>query len=159
MRPDPDKPYYTAYDKRYRSVYSQGAEYWTANPEELAVVERDVCRFLSEAKVQPGAQVIEFGCGEGFIGELVAGMGYSYTGVDIAESAITKARPRLARFGDRVHLFVADILALSTLSSASFDAGLDVSTVHMLVVDADRRRYLREARRLLKPDAPMLFCR
>ena len=159
MRPDPGKPYYTAYDKRYRVVYAQGVEHWTAHPEELAVVESDVRRFLSEANVQPGARLIEFGCGEGFVGALDAGMGYPYTGVDIAESAIEKARTRLARFSDRVRLHVADILNLSSFSSASFDAGLDVSCLHMLVVDADWQRYLREACRVLKPGAPMLFCR
>lgn len=158
MRPDPGKAYYTAYDKRYRAVYAQGVEYWSAFPEESAAVKRDVRRFLSEANVQPGARVIEFGCGEGFVGALVAGMGYSYTGVDIAESAIAKARARLAEFGDRVRLHVADILNRAAFSDASFDAGLDVSCLHMLVVDADRRRYLREAHRLLKPGAPMLFC-
>jgi ubiquinone/menaquinone biosynthesis C-methylase UbiE len=159
MRPEPGKPYYTAYDKRYRAVYAQGIEHWTAHPEELAAVEGDVRRFLSEANVQPGARVIEFGCGEGFVGALFAGMGCSYTGVDIAESAIEKARARLAQFGGRVRLHVADILNLAALSDISFDAGLDVSCLHMLVVDADRRRYLHEAYRLLKPGAPMLFCR
>ena len=158
MRPDPDKAYYTAYEKRYRAVYAQGVEYWSAFPEESAAVESDVRRFLTEANVQPGARVIEFGCGEGAVGALFAGMGYSYTGVDIAESAIEKARARLAEFGDRVRLHVADILNLAAFSDASFDAGLDVSCLHMLVVDADRRRYLREAHRLLKPGAPMLFC-
>jgi len=159
VRPDPDKPYYTAYDKRYRAVYAQGVEYWTACPAELAAAESDVRRFLSEANVPPGARLIEFGCGEGFVGALAAAIGYDYTGVDIAGSAIDKARARLAAFGDRVHLHVADILDLSAFSSASFDAGLDVSTLHMLVLDADRRRYLREAHRLLKPGAAMLFCR
>ena len=157
MRPDRDKAYYTAYEKRYRAVYAQGVEYWSAFPEESAAVEGDVRRFLSEANVQPGARVIEFGCGEGFVGALVAGMGYSYTGVDIAGSAIAKAQARLAEFGDRVRLHVADILNLAPFSNASFDAGLEVSCLHMLVVDADRRRYLREAQRLLKPGAPMLF--
>jgi ubiquinone/menaquinone biosynthesis C-methylase UbiE len=159
MRPEPGKPYYTAYDKRYRAVYAQGVAHWTANPKELAAVEGEVRGFLSEANVQPGARVIEFGCGEGFVGALVAGMGCFYTGVDIAESAVEKARARLAQFGDRVQLHVADILNLSAFPSASFDAGLDVSSLHMLVVDADRQRYLREAHRLLKPGAPMLFCR
>lgn len=159
MRPEPGKPYYTAYDKRYRAVYAQGVEYWSAFPEESAAVKSDVRRFLSEANVQPGARVIEFGCGEGSVGVLVAGMGYSYTGVDIAESAIEKARARLAKFGDRVRLHVADILNLAAFSDASFDAALDVSCLHMLVVDADRQRYLREAHRLLKPGAPMLFCK
>jgi ubiquinone/menaquinone biosynthesis C-methylase UbiE len=86
-------------------------------------------------------------------------MGYSLTGVDIAVSAIEKARARLAQFGDRVRLHVADILNLAAFSDASFDAGLDISCLHMLVVDTDRRRYLREAYRLLKSGSPMLFCR
>lgn len=159
MSPEPVKPYYTAYDKRYRAVYARGVEYWTAHPDELTAVAGDVRLFLSAANVQPDARMIEFGCGEGFAGALVAGMGFSYTGVDIAASAIEKARTRLAQVVDHVRLHVADILDLSIFPEDTFDAGLDVSCLHMLVVDADRQRYLREVHRVLKPGAPMLFCR
>ena len=159
MRPDPAKPYYTAYDKRYRSVYAQGVEYWSAHPEELAAVEKDVRHSLKSSGMLPGARLIEFGCGEGFVGEVLANMGYRYTGIDIAEAAVEKAQRRLAHWGDRATVIAADLLDLSAIPSAVFDAGLDVSCLHMLVVDADRTLYFHNALRVLKPGSPMLFCR
>jgi hypothetical protein len=40
-----------------------------------------------------------------------------------------------------------------------FDAALDMMGFHMLVLDADRRHYLKNAYSCLKPGAPMLFFR
>jgi len=158
MRPDPGKPYYTAYDKRYRAVYGQGVDCWTAHPAELSTVRAEVTEFLDAHRIAPDAHIVEFGCGEGFVGELLAGLGYPYTGIDIAEAAVAKARKRLARFGQKARVLVDDLLALSAIPDASFDAGMDVACLHMLVLDAGREAYLRNAFRLLRPGAPMLFC-
>lgn len=161
MRPDPDRPYYTAYDKRYSSVYAQGVRYWTAHPEELSAIAYEVASFLERFHLlaDETCHIVEFGCGEGYVGELLAQRDYRYTGIDIAGSAAEKATERLARFGDRARILVADILDLSTIPDATFDAGIDVGCLHMLVVDADRQIYLRNAHRVLKRRAPMLFCR
>ena len=154
-----DKPYYTAYEKRYAALYAQGVQYWTAHPEELRVIKEAVGIFLEKCHPQMDRppHVIEFGCGEGYVGELLVSQGYRYTGIDIAASAIEKARERLKQFGDQIGLLVADILDLSSLPSATFDAGIDMGCLHMLVVDADRHRYLQNANRVLKPGAQMLF--
>ena len=160
MRPDPDKPYYTAYDKRYKSVYAQDVGYWTAHPRELSAIEYTVNAFLKECHLQVGQplHIVEFGCGEGYVGELLVQRGYRYTGIDIAESAAKKATERLAPFGDRARVLVADILDLPMIPDTTFDAGIDVGCLHMLVVDADRRAYLREAYRVLKAGTPILYC-
>lgn len=120
MRPRPGKPYYTAYEERYRSVYGQGVTYWSAYPEELAAVRGDVDSFLTDlgltppalAPGAPAAHVAEFGCGEGFAGVLLAERGFRYTGLDIAESAVSKARARLARFGRSAEARLADLTDL-----------------------------------------------
>ena len=150
-------PYYAAYEDRYRSVYAQGVRYWTACPDELAAVERAVEPFLDDLGASTDMRVAEFGCGEGYAGELVVRRGYRYTGIDIAPSAAEKARDRLSGSGTPAHVLVGNVLRLP-FPDASFGAALDVSCLHMLVVDADRRAYLREARRVLVPGAPMLFC-
>ncbi|MCC7263381.1 MAG: class I SAM-dependent methyltransferase [Candidatus Latescibacteria bacterium] len=152
-------PYYTAYEKRYAALYAQGVQYWTAHPEELRVLREAVEVFLEKCPLQTATtrHFIEFGCGEGYVGELLVSQGYRYTGIDLAASAIEKARERLKQFGDQVELLVADILDLSSLPSATFDAGIDMGCLHMLVVDADRYRYLQNANRVLKPGAQMLF--
>ncbi len=162
MQPDPDKPYYTAYEKRYQSAYAQGVRYWHAFPEETAEVNAQVGAFLDATGLQPGdAQVVEFGCGEGYVARMLAERGYRYTGMDLAPSAIARAEERLAPFAGRARVLVADIAHLSVgsvLPAGEFDAAMDVMCLHMLVVDADRQAYLRSACALLKPGAPMLFC-
>jgi SAM-dependent methyltransferase len=155
----PDGPYYAAYERRYASLYAQGVQHWTAHPEELRVISEAVGAFLGTVTPQTPRplHVIEFSCGEGFVGEVLLSQGHRYTGIDLAPSAIEKARVRLGKFGDRVCLLVADILDLSSISAATFDAGIDIGCLHMLVVDADRNRYLRNAHRILKSEARMLF--
>lgn len=151
--------YYLAYEERYRSVYKQGLSYWTADPEELAAVKREVATFLAHFGIEPGpaAHVVELGCGEGYLGECLAEAGYRYTGIDVAESAIRKAAQRLAPLADRARAQVGDLLDSATLPAAAFDAGVDVRCLHMLVLDAHRQSYISNARRALKPGAPMLF--
>jgi hypothetical protein len=54
MRSDKHPTYYAAYEDRYRSVYGQGVRYWTANPEELAEIKREIDSFLEEFRLRPG---------------------------------------------------------------------------------------------------------
>ena len=157
MRADEGEPYYSAYEKRYKAVYEQGIPYWTAFPDELAAVHGSVDRFLTSYDIPADGHVTEFGCGEGFVGDLIAGRGLRYTGIDLSRSALAKAGERLHRFGTRAALVHGDLTKLSMLSDSSFDAGMDVRCLHMLVVDADRKKYLAEARRVLTDDAATLF--
>lgn len=154
---DAESPYYAAYEDRYRSVYAQGVEYWCAFPEELKELATDVRDLVAEAQLPPGAHVVEFGCGEGYVGELLAASGYRYTGLDVAASAVAKARRRLAPYGQLATVLVGDALDPHVLPGGAFDAAVDARCLHMLVVDADRQAYLRNAFRALKPGARMLL--
>jgi SAM-dependent methyltransferase len=59
-------------------------------------------------------RVLDVGCGSGRIGEFALEAGASrYVGVDFAEPMIELARTRLARFGERVELLLADFLEVS----------------------------------------------
>lgn len=151
-----DGPYYTAYEQRYQAVYAQGVQYWTAFPAELDEIRSDVSAFLESTGLPEASRVIEFGCGEGYVGELAIAHGCCYTGVDLAESALAKARERLPSDKHRIGLIRADVTDLREVPSATFDAGVDVGCLHMLVTDSDRMRYLREAHRVLNDGAPML---
>jgi SAM-dependent methyltransferase len=56
-------------------------------------------------------RVLDVGCGSGRIGEFALAAGAShYVGVDFSEPMIAMSRGRLARFGDRVELLVANFL-------------------------------------------------
>jgi SAM-dependent methyltransferase len=143
--------YYHAYEDRYRRVYQQGVEYWSNDPEELATTTRQLDAFLAEYSLSPStATVIEFGCGEGHLARHLAENGFSYVGVDVSESALAKARQRVGQ-SDHVRFMHGDVTALVGLATDAFDVGIDNFCLQMLVVDADRRAYLSEIRRLLKP--------
>jgi SAM-dependent methyltransferase len=44
--------------------------------------------------LQPGDRVLELGCGDGYLGCLLAGHGFQYTGTDIAPGMVEAARQR-----------------------------------------------------------------
>ena len=159
MRPDPNKPYYTAYEKRYRAVYKQGLPYWTANPSDLKSIILTIDGFLSHHRIAPQSHIAEFGCGEGFVGVYILAQGFEYTGIDISPAALEKATERIAPYGDRGLLLCADLLNITSFTEETYDVGIDVGCLQMFVTDADRQLYLNNLYRMLKPGAPVLFCR
>jgi len=159
MRPDPGKPYYTAYDKRYRAVYQQGLPYWTANPSDLKSIILTIDGFIIRHRISPNSNIAEFGCGEGFVGVYLLAQQYAYTGIDISPSAIEKASERIAAYGDKGLLLCADLLNITSFTEETYDVGIDVGCLQMFITDADRQRYLNNLYRMLKPGAPLLFCR
>jgi len=153
MRPDKDKPYYTAYDKRYRAVYDQGADHYLYLPEyedAKIVIKEFVHRFALNNK-----NVVEFGYGEGLGGLEFAKLGCRYQGYDISPAAIENAKSTLADYKN-VYVAVFDIVKESVQTS-TYDAGIDIACLHMLVVNGDRTKYLQNAFSSLKPGAAMLF--
>jgi len=143
--------YYAAYEDRYRRVYAQGVEYWTGDPDEIGGVVRCVDEFLDRIGARASSSaVVEFGCGEGFLGAHLLSKGFGYLGVDLSPSAIAKAQRRVC--GNEACFVCGDVTDLGeVVASGSFDIGLDNYCLHMLVTDEDRRKYLSEMRRVLKP--------
>ncbi len=143
------KKYYECYEDRYRRVYAQGVDYWTGNPDEISSVIKYLEEFLVYAGVNPSFdEIVEFGCGEGFLGEHLLSRGYSYLGIDLSLSVLEKARNRV-RIGMSSFIH-GDITDLVEVKSGSFSAGLDNYCLHMLVIDEDRKKYLSEIHRVLK---------
>lgn len=149
-----DSKYYKAYEDRYRQVYSQGIESWTNDPEELDRTIKHLDAFLQYYALEPSnVSIVEFGCGEGYIGKHLIQKGYAYKGIDISQSALKKARKRLDENSYPSldsHFIFGDATDLAEISSKSFDAMVDNFCLQMLVTDSDRKKYLSEAHRLLK---------
>jgi len=146
--------YYEAYEERYKAVYAAGVTAWghTAEDDGLATY----IRLWAEENDLRGKHVIEFACGEGGGGVVLSRLGCRYHGVDLAPSALEKAAAALAPYSN------ARVSRLDMVRDAVgglYDAAADCMGLHMLVTDADRAAYLRNAYRCLKPGAPMLFFR
>lgn len=74
-----DDKYYTLYEDRYRRVYEQGIEYWSADPEEIAREINNIEQFLNYTGCHPSTtSIIEFGCGEGYLAKYLLECGFRY---------------------------------------------------------------------------------
>lgn len=146
--------YYMAYEKRYRAVFEAGAESWGHNACDPALRET-LTKWVSENGLS-GKRIVEFACGEGACGAILAELGCIYQGFDISPTAVRKARENLAKYENAS----ADVLDMvKEKASGAYDAALDCMGLHMLVTDGDRKAYLQNARQVLRDGAPMLFFR
>ena len=109
--------------------------------------------------------VLDVGCGTGEMTERLATKcpQATFTGIDLEEKHLDRARVRCAKFGSRVRFQVGDALALP-FPEAQFDL---VVCRHLLQAIPDARRALSEIRRVLRPggrahliaeDYGMLWC-
>lgn len=146
--------YYTAYENRYRAAYDAGIPLWGHDPDDEILA--SALTGWVEKNHLAGKRIIEFACGEGSAGVILSKLGCTYHGVDIAPSALEKARLALADFPEAK---VSLLDMVRETPGETYDAALDVMGLHMLVTDSDRAAYLRSACASLKPGAPMLFFR
>ena len=147
-----EKPYYLAYEERYRKVYEAGLERWGHAPDNEALVSA-LTEWVDENQLR-GKRIIEFACGEGASGEILSELGCVYHGVDIAPSAVEKASIALEHYPN------ASVSLLDMVNdrvTGVYDAAIDIMGFHMLVLDSDRAKYLKNAFNCLKNGAPMLF--
>ncbi len=153
MRPDKGKHYYTAYDKRYRAVFEQGADHWLFLPD-YETIKITIHDFVSRFGLK-GKKIIDFGCGEGLGGFEFAKLGCIYKGFDVAPAAINKARALLSSY-QNAQVEVFDVVR-EEIPKTTSDAGIDIACLHMLVTDVDRHKYLTNVSNCLITGAPMLF--
>lgn len=148
------EPYYMAYEKRYQTVFSAGAECWGHSPND-DVLYNTLKTWVEENDLK-GKSIIEFACGEGACGVILSELGCVYYGVDISPTAIMKSRKLLENYPNAT-VEVLDMV--KDKIDKKFDAAIDCMGLHMLITDGDRKSYLANAYNSLKENAPMLFFR
>lgn len=105
---------------------------------------------LADAGHLHGA-VLELGCGTGEHTLLAAEMGLQATGVDLAPTAIAKARAKARQRGLDARFLVQDALTIDTLGE-TFDVVLDCGFFHVLP-DTARGPLADVLRRVMAPGA------
>lgn len=102
-----------------------------------------------------GEQVLEIGCGQGVGTEIILEQfGAAHvTAVDLDPAMVGLARRRLAPYGDRVSLSVADAEHIEAPDD-HFDAVFDFGIIHHI---PDWRAAVAEVRRVLRPGGRFFF--
>jgi len=94
-------------------------------------------------------RLLDAGCGTGENALLAAGRGADVTGVDVAPTAIARARAKASERGLTARFEVADALDLGRLG-LTVDTVIDSGVFHVFS-DADRTRYVASLAAALRP--------
>ena len=117
---------------KWEKLYREGTPPWDSG-----VPSRELVRVLSEGHVRRGP-VLEFGCGTGADAVYLAQQGFDVTAVDVAPTAIERARNRVELAGATLRLVLDDIFQF-TKTSGPCDFVYDAGFYHfMRRVDLDR---------------------
>jgi len=102
-------------------------------------------------------RLLDSGCGTGEHALLAASRGADVTGVDVAPTAIARARAKAAKRGISARFEVADALDLEQLG-ATFDTVIDSGVFHVFG-DEDRTAYVASLAAVMQPGgACYLMC-
>ncbi|HUN38071.1 MAG TPA: class I SAM-dependent methyltransferase [Trebonia sp.] len=101
-------------------------------------------------------RVLDAGCGTGENALVAASRGADVTGIDVAPTAITRARAKAAERGLNARFEVADALDLGSRSTV--DTVIDSGVLHVFG-DDDRVRYVTSLAAVLRPGGTVyLMC-
>src|SRR5690606_24494688 len=130
--------------------YHDGPAPWDVGPQP-AIVRKAAAGAFSGA-------VLDAGCGTGDNALYLASLGLRILGLDVAPTAIARARRKAAKRGLDAEFEVADALALESLGR-SFDTVLDCALFHTFEEVDERRQYVAGLTAVTPPGATLyLLC-
>lgn len=116
-------------------------------PWDIGRPQRAFARLADEGQLS--GRVLDSGCGTGEHALLAASRGADVTGIDVAPTAIERARAKAAERGLTARFEVADALDLELLGR-TFDTVIDSGVFHVFG-DEDRARYVASLAAVLRP--------
>ncbi len=127
---------------------------------ELAISLRLFADLVELLDLEPRAQVLDVGCGPGWVSEYLARCGYWVVGVDVCEDMLSIARARVEGIDPAVGYGIEPAAEFACLHATDlpwqsrFDAVVMVDALHHL---ADEHASLARARRALRPGGTLLI--
>lgn len=142
-------PTLTDYRAHYRLDAEQIEDPQRLHPVRSASERRRLQTILRALHLRPGQQLLDMGCGSGWLAQLAHEGGVQVTATDIAPAGVAGAR---RRFPQAARYAVTDVYHTG-LASASFDAIVLSEVVEHL---ENPEAGLTEAARLLRPDGRLV---
>lgn len=145
------KKYYEAYEKRYQRVHEYGLLWFKSEPTP------ELINWISFFNIPLKERVLEVGCGEGRDVIYMAGMGYQMTATDISEEAIKTCIKMSNDKNINISFKVEDFVCKDSQELDMFNWIYSIGTLHMLVDEEDRKRFLRNLYGSLAPFGKLLL--
>jgi SAM-dependent methyltransferase len=145
---------YASHELQYRLRRSSGHAGWH-RPEVLAAQREQLSATFDVNVVPQQGRAIDLGCGAGDGSIFMARRGYQVMGVDLSPTAIEWASENADAAGVEVEFRVGSVLTLAGVEDASCDLALDWHCLHCIIGE-DRRSFLRNARRVLRPGGVLI---
>lgn len=142
------RPYYEAYDDRYRQVHRENLEWFTRTPS--PIVEQTIREF----QIGPNSRILELGCGEGRDAIALLEQGFDVLATDISPEAIAHCRKTVPDHAG--HFRILDCIGGKL--DGQFDFIYAVAVVHMLVEDTHRKGFYQFIHSHLKECGIALIC-
>lgn len=118
-------------------------------------VSPEIVTAASQGWLPAGAHVLDAGCGEGIVAHWLSRRGFTALGIDIAPSAIQRARA-LHGESDSLRFGVADLRSERPPTTRPFDAVIDRGCFHQMR-DLELPAYARNLASACAPEARMLI--
>lgn len=128
--------------------------YTTKAPDEVSWYRRHLetsLALIGRAARAPEASIIDIGGGESTLVDDLLIRGYkNITVLDVSPTAIEVTKKRLATAAERVHWLIGDIVEIE-LEPQAYDVWHDRAVFHFLTTPEQRRTYVRQVTRAVKP--------
>ncbi|MGM9605643.1 MAG: class I SAM-dependent methyltransferase [Faecousia sp.] len=142
------RPYYEAYDDRYRQVHRENLEWFSRNPSPI------VGQVMAQFGIGADAAILELGCGEGRDALALLEQGFDVLATDISPAAIAHCQGIAPAFAERFEV----LDCIGGRLDAQFDFIYAVAVIHMLVEDEHRDGFYRFIQSHLRPEGIALIC-
>lgn len=121
-------------------------------------VSPEIIAAVDDGWLPPGASALDIGCGEGEVAAWMASRGFNSVGVDIAPSAIARARSTFSEIPGCLAYFAVDVCSQSP-PDRQYRVLIDRGCFHQ-IPSADRPDFVHHLLAVSAPDARLLLlCR
>jgi ubiquinone/menaquinone biosynthesis C-methylase UbiE len=132
--------------KKVEKDYDTIAKEWDEKRGYLAPENRTLSRYI-----KPGQKILDAGCGNGVLYDILAGRSIIYTGLDVSAKLLKIAQARIKRLDKKARAkFVKGEVTKLPFKDKSFDLVFNLAVLHHVPSEVLRQTAVAELHRVLK---------